>query len=196
MKSRFIKCYFISITSENLQAKLRINTFYRNSGVLMIALLVNSIWNFSLQIYDAADNPGRFWTGGHSLMQDFQFKTTMSEFWFSFWIQFTTDICNWSSIQSNFYKKILWRLIVHQGFQKFVLWISPSCNEWYFLRQHLPSNPNIPQHTVFYSILHNWRRKEILYDGYVKRRFKDSFQHSVFLFSGDCCTQMVNLDME
>ena len=38
------------------------NTLYRNAGILMIALLVKSIGNFSLQIYDTADNPGMFET--------------------------------------------------------------------------------------------------------------------------------------
>ena len=39
MKSRFIKTYFISITSENLLAKLKINIVYRNLVVLTLAAL-------------------------------------------------------------------------------------------------------------------------------------------------------------
>ena len=40
MKSRFIKTYFISITSENLSTKLKINIVYRNLAVLTLAALV------------------------------------------------------------------------------------------------------------------------------------------------------------
>ena len=40
LKSRLIKSYFISITSENLSTKLKLNILYRNLGLLAMAALV------------------------------------------------------------------------------------------------------------------------------------------------------------
>ena len=40
LKSRLIKSYFISITSENLSTKLKLNIMYRNLGLLAMAALV------------------------------------------------------------------------------------------------------------------------------------------------------------
>ena len=115
IKSRFLQSYFISITSENLQAKLSINRFYRNFGLLMAVLLVGSICNFMCQIYDTESSSGRFRTPNSCLFffkmtlvisLDFSFKTYISQVWISFRILFADDICSWNSIQSNLYEKI------------------------------------------------------------------------------------------
>ena len=121
LKSRFIKSYFISINSENLQQKLNINRFYEFTGFFLIPLLIITISNLSLQSFDNEDYSGKFTHGTSRIFMTLtknviiaSLKTIKSQYSFGFRIQPSTSIRNFAGYYIDRFQAIFGRFIFHQ----------------------------------------------------------------------------------